>query len=305
MEEFLTSLHNLGNSTLFLLAVASTGVAAFLATVTYKRIHAMTGEDDRAYMDPLSWKLRLIWPLIRIVETFVCTLLPYDIIEHTEKRLTRTGVGYLLTAEQFIALRIILAVMFPVLAHVLMVMLAKYEPAMLIIAPLAGFFFPDVWLNDTRKKREAAVIRAMPVYLDFITMCVEAGLNLAGALAQALEKAPPGPLRNEFGIVLRDLRAGLPRSEALRRMADRLDIPEVNSFVSSVVQAEKMGASLARVMKVQANQRREERFQRAEKMAMEAPVKLVLPLVLFIFPVTFIVLGFPIAIKFMAMNLGG
>lgn len=195
--------------------------------------------------------------------------------------------------------------MFPVVAHVLMVMLGKYEPAVLIIAPLAGFFFPDAWLNDTRKKREAAVIRAMPVYLDFITMCVEAGLNLAGALAQALEKAPPGPLRNEFGIVLRDLRAGLSRSEALRRMADRLDIPEVSSFVSAVVQAEKMGASLAKVMKVQANQRREERFQRADKMAMEAPVKLVLPLVLFIFPVTFIVLGFPIAIKFMAMNLGG
>ena len=130
-------------------------------------------------------------------------------------------------------------------------------------------------------------------------MCVEGGLNLQGALGQAMEKAPPGPLRNEFAIVLRDLRSGLPRAEALRRMADRLDIPEITSFVSSIIQAEKMGASLATVLRVQSEQRRDERFQRAEKMAMEAPVKLVAPLIMFIFPVTFIVLGFPIVIKFM------
>ncbi len=304
MGEFMQTLRELGDATVLLLAVAATGLSVFLAVVTFNRVHAMVGEDNRAYMDPLPWKLKVIWPLIRIVETFFCTLLPYEYIEQTEKRLTRTGIGYLLTAEQFIALRVILAVLFPVVAHLVMLMLGEYEPVVLVLAPLAGLFFPDVWLNDTRKRRENAVIRDMPTYLDFITMCVEAGLNLAGALAQALEKAPPGPLRNEFGIVLRDLRSGLSRAEALRRMADRLDIPEVTSFVGSVVQAEKMGASLAKVLKVQANQRREERFQRAEKNAMEAPVKLVLPLVLFIFPVTFIVLGFPIAMKFMAMDFG-
>jgi len=132
---------------------------------------------------------------------------------------------------------------------------------------------------------------------------VESGLNLQGALGQAMEKAPPGPLRNEFAIVLRDLRSGLSRAEALRRMADRLDISEITSFVSSIVQAEKMGASLATVLRLQSEQRRSERFLRAEKMAMEAPVKLVGPLIIFIFPVTFIVLGFPIVMKFMAEGL--
>ena len=171
-------------------------------------------------------------------------------------------------------------------------------PLVYIIAPILGFFFPDIWLADTRKKRELAVVRAMPVYLDFITMCVEAGLNLTGALAQAMEKAPTGPLKNEFGIVLRDLRAGVSRADALKRMSDRLQIPEVTSFISSMVQAEKMGASLVTVLKVQSEQRRNERFQRAEKMAMEAPVKLIAPLIIFIFPVTFIVLGFPIVMKF-------
>ena len=157
---------------------------------------------------------------------------------------------------------------------------------------------PVIWLSDTRKRRDDAVIRTLPVYLDFLTMCVEGGLNLQGALGQAMEKGSPGPLRNEFAVVLRDLRAGLSRSDALRRMAERLDVQEITSFVSSIVQAEKMGASLANVLRVQSDQRRNERFQRAEKQAMEAPVKLVFPLVLFIFPVTFIVLLFPIAMKF-------
>ena len=249
-------------------------------------------------MDPLPITLRMVWPLIQIIANFFCVFLPYDYLEHTEQRLTRTGVSYLLTAEQFVAVRILAAVTVPVVVWFCLAMLGKWEPIWLVITPLLGFFFPDVWLHDTRKRRELAVIRAMPVYLDFITMCVEAGLNLAGALAQAMEKAPAGPLRNEFAIVLRDLRSGVARAEALRRMAQRLDISEITSFVSSVVQAEKMGASMANVLRVQAEQRRNERFQRAEKLAMEAPIKLVGPLIIFIFPVTFIVLGFPIVMKF-------
>lgn len=281
----------------------STGLCVCLGILVFIRIYSLIDQEDRRYMDPLSWKLRLIWPFIQIIANFFCVFLPYEIIEHTEEKLSRTGVSYLLTAEQFIALRIISAIMFPVFAFFVMLGIDKFQPIWLVIAPLLGFLFPDIWLNDTRKRRESAVIRSLPVYLDFITMCVESGLNLQGALGQAMEKAPPGPLRNEFAIVLRDLRSGLSRAEALRRMADRLDISEITSFVSSIIQAEKMGASLATVLRLQSEQRRSERFLRAEKMAMEAPVKLVGPLIIFIFPVTFIVLGFPIVMKFMAEGL--
>jgi tight adherence protein C len=100
-------------------------------------------------------------------------------------------------------------------------------------------------------------------------------------------------------MVVRDLRAGVPRADALRRMETRLDMTEITSFVGAVIQAEKMGARLGPVLRGQAEQRRTERFQRAEKLAMEAPVKLILPLIMFIFPVTFIVLAFPIVMKFM------
>lgn len=276
----------------------STGIACAMLVLLVALLYSMIDQEDRTYMDPLSWKLKLIWPFIQIIANFFVIFLPYEMLENTEKKITHSGVSYLLTAEQFIALRIISAIIAPLLALFVMICLKNFQPVWFIITPLLGFMLPSVWLSDTRKKRDNAVIRTLPVYLDFITMCVEGGLNLQGALGQAMEKAPPGPLRNEFAVVLRDLRSGLSRSDALRRMAERLDIKEITGFVSSIIQAEKMGASLANVLRVQSDQRRSERFQRAEKQAMEAPVKLVFPLVLFIFPVTFIVLLFPIAMKF-------
>jgi tight adherence protein C len=276
------------------------GASGLLLLLGMQQLHQMVVEEDRTWMDPLPPMLKLIWPLIQIISYFFCSLLPYEMMERTDVRLQHSGVGYLLTAEQFIALKIV--GMFGGLLFAVYIMLSfgSDQPLWLIFGPLIGFFLPEFWLRDSRKRRELAVIRAMPTYLDFITMAVEAGLNLQGALAQAMEKAPPSPLRNEFGIVLRDLRSGLPRADALRRMADRLEVNEVTSFVSSMIQAERMGSSLATVLRIQSEQRRAERFQRAEKMAMEAPIKLTFPLIAFIFPVTFIVLGFPIAMKFMS-----
>lgn len=280
-------------------SVLSFFLAAILSVLLIGTLFAMVNQDDRKFMDPLSWKLKLLWPFIQIIANFFCIFLPYEILESAEKKITQSGVGYLLNAEQFIALRIISAIIAPGLALFVMICLDNFQPIWFVFMPILGFMFPIIWLSDTRKKRNDNVIRTLPVYLDFMTMCVEGGLNLQGALGQAMEKGPAGPLRNEFAIVLRDLRSGLSRADSLRRMAERLDIPEITSFVSSIIQAEKMGASLATVLRVQSDQRRNERFQRAEKLAMEAPIKLVGPLIMFIFPVTFIVLGFPIVMKFM------
>ncbi len=281
-------------------ASISTGLFVCLFILSVYFLNAMVQEEDRTYMDPLPPGLKLVWPFIKIISYFLCSLLPYEMMERIEKKLQHTGVSYLLTAEQFVAVRVMSTFGGFLFGLLLINLLKGGQPVWVLFTVILGFVLPDIWLRDTRKRRELSVMRAMPVYLDFITMAVEAGLNLQGALGQAMEKAPPSALRNEFAIVLRDLRAGLPRSEALRRMADRLDIKEVTSFVSAMIQAEKMGASMAKVLRVQADQRRNERFQRAEKQAMEAPIKLVGPLIIFIFPVTFIVLGFPIAMKFMS-----
>ena len=99
-----------------------------------------------------------------------------------------------------------------------------------------------------------------------------------------MEKGPDGPLRREFEHMLRDLKSGLSRTEALRRLDERVEIREISNFVGVVIRADRMGSSMAAALRFQADQRRVERFQRAEKQAMEAPVKLVFPLLVFIFP---------------------
>lgn len=257
-------------------------------------------EEDRMFIDELPSGLKLIWAPIQVVAYHIVSNLSNAYLNKVEDQLQKTGVNYLLSAEQFVALRYVSSMICFAIACVLVAAFQPKEAMLLIAAALVGgYYFPLVWLSDSRKRREKLVIRALPVYLDFITMSVEAGLNLTGAIQQAMSKGPKGPLRNEFGIVLRDLRSGVSRSDAMKRMSERLNMPDITSFVNAMVQAEKMGASMANTLRLQSEQRRNERFQRAEKQAMQAPVKLIFPLIVFIFPVTFIILGFPIAMKFM------
>lgn len=285
---------------LFALIIGLTvGAAAMLAFHSLATLKADVPSEDREYMDPLPPMLNLAWPLILFIEYHLTCRFPPDWLEKTHKRLQETGVGYLMSAEQFYAVRVFGLIAAVALGSVVLGAIDSLGPLSIMALALAGFYFPMIWLGDVRAKRQKDVLRALPVYLDFITMAVEAGLNLNGALNQAMDKGPPGPLRNEFYMVVRDLRAGVPRADALRRMEKRLDMEEITSFVGTVIQAEKMGARLGSALRVQALQRRTERFQRAEKLAMEAPVKLILPLIVFIFPVTFIVLAFPIVMKFL------
>lgn len=281
----------------------SVTLSVLLAILGVVQLSRSVPEEDREFMDPLPRLLAFIWPLVRIIAYYGCSLLPYRYLRAVETRLRRNGVSYMMMAEEFLALRLVAAWCTLLLGFSILKLAGEWNQVLFLVLPVVGFFYPDVWLRDIRKRQVDAILRTMPAYLDFITMAVEAGLNFSGAIEQARRKGPPGPLVIEFGIVLRDLRAGLQRAKALRRMAERLEIQEVTSFINAVIQAEKMGSSLAGVLRIQAEQRRNERFQRAEKKAMEAPVKLIGPLVIFIFPTTFMVLAFPIVMKFLREGL--
>jgi len=289
---------------IFLYATAiSVGLSLLLLLIAGYVFNAAIPEDERSYMDPLPPGLKLFWPLIRIFNYYITSNLPIEYLTKVEKRLQKTGVNYLLNAEEFIAVRILSSIAWLGIGFILMNAMEDGNPIWPLSGILLGFFFPEIWLRDTRKRREKDVIRALPVYLDFISMAVEAGLNFTGALTQAMEKAPRGALYNEFSIVMRDIRSGLSRADSLQRMGDRIDVKDVTTFVRAIIQAERLGSSMKKTLKVQSEQRRNERFQRAEKLAMEAPIKLVAPLIMFIFPVTFIVLGFPIVMKFLGEGL--
>ena len=287
-----------------LLIALAVGMAfvAFAAAVIYgaMRLKDEVPDEDREYLDPLPKLLRMLWPLIRLVDYHICRLIPKALLAGPAEALRLSGLLYLMSPTQFIALCLVSLCSFVTFTAIVLSWADMFNPIALVVVALFGYIYPRIWLKEALKKRRKLIVKALPTYLDFLTMSVEAGLNMAGAIAQAVSKGPNGPLKNEFAYVLRDLRSGLTRSEALRRMEARVRIAQVSSFISAVIQAERMGASLGPTFRSQAEQRRIERFQIAEKLAMEAPVKLIFPLVAFIFPVTFLVLMFPIAMKFMA-----
>ena len=263
------------------------------------RLKRQVPDEDRAWLDPLPRPLRLLWPLIRLLDYHLGHCCPRALLAGPGEQLRLSGLLYLMSAAQFIALCVVSLLGFGVLAASVLAAAGLFNWATVLLVAMVGFMYPRMWLKDALKTRRKLIIKALPTYLDFLVMSVEAGLNMAGAITQAVAKGPAGPLKSEFAFVLRDLRAGLTRAEALRRMEERLRLPQISSFVSAVIQAERMGASLGATFRAQAEQRRAERFQRAEQLAMEAPVKLIFPLVAFIFPVTFLVLIFPIAMKFL------
>jgi len=164
-----------------------------------------------------------------------------------------------------------------------------------IVFTLSGAGYPLIWLRDKVKARHHAISRALPYNLDLLTLSVEAGLDFAVALGKVVSSGRKGPLTDELAITLKELKLGKTREEALRALSQRVDLPSLSTFVHALVQADKMGTSLGKMLRIQSTQLRIERTQRAEKLANEAPIKLLIPLIGFIFPTIFIMLFGPIA----------
>jgi tight adherence protein C len=288
------------NEILVLLSSASLGVTVTCSLLLLISLLSLLPEENRAYMDPVPAWVRPLWPLVRLVSHHFCSNMPPRMMDKLDNKLQKTGALYVLTAEEFLALCVTLGVLFP-LVSILPMATGKSGVlwSVVLLMTLMGAALPMMWISDMHKRRDRDIIRNLPVFLEYLSMCVDAGLNFLGALQQAVDKGPNGAMKNEFRIVLRDIRSGLPRAEALNRMEQRVNLKDLSTFVRSVIQAEKMGSSLRNTLQIQAQQRLEERFQRAEKTAMQAPVKLIIPLITFIFPLTFVILLFPIVVKFL------
>lgn len=281
--------------------IAILAVSCSILAISYS-IYAIRSElpgEDRTYKDPLPRLIRMIWPLVRVVAHNFGERLPADFLEKYQKLLRKSGLDYLFSPSELFGLQIVSALIMLGMSDFILSSLDLRDFLLEAIGAGLGFAMPLSSITSKRKKRELQLTKELPVYLDFLTMAVQAGMNMSGAIAQAVSKGPEGALRYEFQKVQRDMKAGMSRSSALREMADRLEVRDITGFVTAVVQAEKTGASVGISLKAQADQRRSERFQRAEKAAMEAPVKLIFPLVAFIFPLTFAFIAFPIVMKFM------
>jgi tight adherence protein C len=286
------------------IAAAVVGMTVAGVTWLVAGLLADVPDEDRTYRDTPPLAFRLAWWPIHRLGFHLRPTLPAGWRQRFQGRLRAAGLDYALSPEQFLASQCVAgAGAAAFIAFVLDAWRVANPWPWIATAAGLGMVFPQIWLRDRLLARKREVLKTLPFFLDIVTLCVEAGLNLAGAFQQATSKGPAGPFRDELSRVLRDIRAGKPRADALRTMADRLDEPAVTNLVSALIQAEAMGMNLGPILRAQAEQRRTERFARAEKLAMEAPVKLLLPLIAFIFPCTFLVLGFPIVMKFMRMGI--
>ena len=275
------------------------GAAVTALILAMSRVAYMLDGANRTGMDTPPGFMTLVWPLIKLIDFFVAANLPIKVLENVDSKLQKNGVSFAVTPGEFISSIIVFLMLFPALGWLAMSSSGSPDGTVLVLLALVGAVLPQLWMRDTRTKRNFELVRNLPVYLEYLSMCVDAGLNFAGALKQSVDKGPKGAMRNEFRIVLRDINSGETRADALTRLEKRVDLSDISIFVRAVIQAERMGSSMKETLVIQAEQRLTERFQRAEKMAMEAPVKLVVPLVVFIFPLTFIILLFPIVVKFL------
>jgi len=212
-----------------------------------------------------------------------------------EKRLRSAAHPEGVTADEFIGLMLLGGIVGGGIG-ILVNLKLQVNPIILgFIA--AGLYWPAFWLGKRIHQRQAEIRHDLPYALDLLTISVEAGLDFTEAMARIVEKLGHSALAVELGQTLRDIRLGRTRTEALRDLSIRVDVPELNSLVSALVQADQLGSSLGPILRVQAGQLRTRRSQHAEKLAMEAPVKILLPLILFIFPTIFIMIFGPIILK--------
>ncbi len=249
----------------------------------------------------LSFKDRVIVPLGRQIADITTRFTPQKQIEDTRHKLELAGM----TVEPgvFFAMRIFMTIVLGLAAFFVFFIAststAQSTAIIFTLGALAlGYFLPSMWLSSRIKRRQQGIVRALPDALDLLVICVEAGLSFDMAMGKVYEKWD-NELSIAFGRVLREIQLGKPRREGLRDMARRMDVPDVTAFVAAIIQADQLGVSMSKILRVQSDQMRVKRRQRAQEKAHQAPVKMMIPMVFLIFPAIWIVLLGPSVIILM------
>jgi len=249
---------------------------------------------------------RVILPFFNRIGQVSQRFTPQATLESTRRKLEMAGNPMQMDPAFFLTLRFVFAVLFA--GVIILVYITGRRPwlqglGFSALFLVIGFMFPDLWITGRVKSRQRSVFRAMPDALDLLTICVEAGLGFDAAMSKVHEKWD-NDLALEFGRVIQEIRLGKLRRDALRDMAERLGVPEMTSFVAAVIQSEQLGVSMAKVLRIQSDQMRVRRRQMAEEEAHQAPIKMVFPIALLIFPSLLIVLLGPAGMILMSSTLG-
>jgi len=276
------------------LALGRPRLSAIEARIASLRDQVASGQVSEL---ALPFEDRVLAPMAQGVGRLLSNFLPATFLSGIQKSLTTAGLE--MTTITFVTFWAICIGLFSSLGLMAIVVLGGFSAQGLlglIVLGGIGFLIPWMWLKSAVRSRQRVIVRALPDALDLVTTCVEAGLGLDAALGRVAEQMK-GPLAQELSQTLSEISMGRLRREALSDLGARTDVQELIAFVNSVIQAEQLGVSIAQVLKVQSDQMRTRRRQKAEQLAHEAAIKMIFPLVLFIFPAFMVVILGPAVIN--------
>lgn len=241
------------------------------------------------------WTLRFLSPFFRSMVPRIQQI-KMPLYRQKKRKLFRVaGVDDQFDPDEFMGLKVCSSVSILVFIYLFFLQMgAEFSLTWTFISLLVGFYVPDYAVLDLKKKRQKSIIRELPNVMDLLTLSVEAGMDFMAAISRVIEYSKPGPLRDELSIVLKEIQVGTTRADALRNMADRVEVAQISSFSSILIQADEMGSSIGPVLRAQSDLLRSDRFQRAEREGAKATQKILLPLITCILPAVFIVIMGPV-----------
>ena len=236
---------------------------------------------------------RTILPLLNKIEKFLMRFAPSEIHATIDKKLMLAGKQGKWSVNRVITIWMLCQAVFLALGIHLSGGRSFIEGMIFVwIFVIIGAFLPFAYLNSLIRKRQKIIVKQLPEVLDLLSISVQAGLSFDGALRKITERMT-GPIVDEFKRMQQDVRMGSPRARALQAVSKRCDVEDMYLFITSVIQAERLGTSMGKTLVNQADNMRERRRQRAKAAALKAPIKMLFPLVLFIFPAMFVVILVP------------
>ena len=281
---------------LFVAYIAITFIRSDGEDALTNRINEYAAREEVATIEDIELSMglgeRLIVPFLRRIGNSISRFAPQEMLERTSKQLEQAA--WTIGPAEFMVIAIVSTLALGGIGY----WIAPDGRKILFgLGGLAlGIVLPRLMLGTAVSRRKEAIIKKLPDALDLMTICVEAGLTFDGAMTKVDEKWED-PLSNEFGRVVNELQLGKTRRQALKDMTDRLDVADIQTFVASILQADQLCVSVGKVLRIQSDQMRVRRRQRAEEKAQQAPVKMLFPMVFLIFPALFVVLLGPAAVR--------
>ena len=273
------------------------------------RLAEYSAREQAATLEEIELSLpfseRVIAPVVRSLAEFVQRFTPERTLEATRHKLDLAGNPRDWSAAEFFGVRVLAAIVLAVLIFAVLSLTGAESSTRLLLTvvfALLGFFLPALWLGSRIRSRQSNILRSLPDALDLLTVCVEAGLGFDQAMKKVSEKWD-NELSQAFTRVLQEIQVGIMRREAMRAMASRMEVSEVTSFVAAIIQAEILGVSMTKILRIQSDQMRTRRRQRAEEKAHQASIKMIIPMVFLIFPSIWVVLLGPAVLQVMALDI--